>query len=263
MTTLTLDPFALVITIVLAVGMPLTGVRDMRRLRRWLGAGRRDARLASYRDIMIMEWCLALGLLTWWLALGRGAGAAGLGLTVAGWQWLAVGLGVVGTVLLGVQMVTTLRDPSKLAEVTDKARSLADLVPRTEAETRRFDALSVTAGICEEVLYRGLLLGSLTPLMGVWPAVAVSSVVFGLGHAYQGAAGVLKTGVVGLVLALLTVFSGSLWVAMVLHAALDLTSGRLMRAGLRAAPGGDAGPQPPQSQGPALNTPNVPTRPAR
>ena len=46
--------------------------------------------------------------------------------------------------------------------------------------------------------------------MGTWPAVALSSLIFGLGHAYQGPAGMGKTGLVGLVMALLTVASGSL-----------------------------------------------------
>jgi membrane protease YdiL (CAAX protease family) len=70
-------------------------------------------------------------------------------------------------------------------------------------------------------------------LVGTWPAVAITSVIFGLGHAYQGFSGIVKTGLVGLVLALLTVFSGSLFIAIVLHAVVDLTSGRLMGKALR------------------------------
>ncbi len=53
---------------------------------------------------------------------------------------------------------------------------------------------------------------------------------FGLGHAYQGIAGIAKTGLIGLVLALLTVFSGSLFIAIVLHTVVDLTSGRIIPA---------------------------------
>jgi membrane protease YdiL (CAAX protease family) len=55
-------------------------------------------------------------------------------------------------------------------------------------------------------------------------------VIFGLGHAYQGWEGMGKTALVGLVLGLLAWFSGSLFVGMILHAVLDLTSGRILQA---------------------------------
>ncbi len=67
-------------------------------------------------------------------------------------------------------------------------------------------------------------------LVGLWPAVALSSVIVGLGHAYQGVVGIAKTGTVGLVMALATVFSGSLFVAILVHAVIDLTSGRVLAA---------------------------------
>ena len=42
-------------------------------------------------------------------------------------------------------------------------------------ELRRFGWVAVTAGVCEEILYRGLLMGALSAVIGIWPAVAVSS----------------------------------------------------------------------------------------
>ena len=107
---------------------------------------------------------------------------------------------------------------------------------RPPTENRWFDMASITAGVCEEILYRGLLLATLVSLVGTWPAVAISSLIFGLGHAYQGVSGIVKTGLVGLILALLTVFSGSLFIAIVLHAVVDLTSGRIMGRALRMTP---------------------------
>ena len=73
----------------------------------------------------------------------------------------------------------------------------------------------------------------LLPLVGLWPTVVLSSLIFGLGHAYQGLTGILKTGSIGLALALLTVFSGSLYIAIILHTVLDMSSGRVMRKALQ------------------------------
>ena len=110
---------------------------------------------------------------------------------------------------------------------------MSNLAPQTPTENRLFDMVSITAGVCEEILYRGLLLATLVSLVGTWPAVAITSLIFGLGHASQGISGIVKTGLIGLVLALLTVSSGSLFIAIALHAVVDLTSGRIMGRALR------------------------------
>ena len=122
---------------------------------------------------------------------------------------------------------------------------MRSLMPQDAQEEATFSWLSITAGICEEILYRGFVLVVLTPLLGTVGAVAVSSIVFGLGHAYQGVGGFAKTSAVGFALAGLTLLSGSLWIPMVVHAALDLNAGYLARRCLvtpdAMAPGEAAG----------------------
>ena len=59
---------------------------------------------------------------------------------------------------------------------------------------------------------------------GLTGAVIGSSVIFGLGHAYQGTSGIVKTGAVAFVMAALYVLSGSLWPPIALHAATDLVN---------------------------------------
>jgi membrane protease YdiL (CAAX protease family) len=121
-----------------------------------------------------------------------------------------------------------------MRETARSVESMRSLLPRDDADEASFRVLSVTAGICEEVLYRGFALAVLTPLVGVIGAVIGSSIGFGLGHAYQGSGGFLKTTAVGLVMAGLVLLAGSLWVAMVLHAAVDLNGGALARRCLAA-----------------------------
>ena len=71
---------------------------------------------------------------------------------------------------------------------------------------------------------------SLTAVLGLWPAVVLSSLIFGLGHAYQGVGGVLKTSLAGLIMAGIVLLTGSLYVAMIMHAVLDMTQGQLISA---------------------------------
>jgi membrane protease YdiL (CAAX protease family) len=93
-------------------------------------------------------------------------------------------------------------------------------------------------GFYEEVLARGLLLQRCRrlfsevagPLGAVWLPVLVSSALFGAAHGYQGWLGVAQTGLIGIVLALLTLRWGTLWPAILAHAMLNAGSLTLARS---------------------------------
>ena len=58
----------------------------------------------------------------------------------------------------------------------------------------------------------------------------------GTGHAYQGARGVITTGVVGAFFAVVYVLTGSLYAGMVMHALMDAHSGHLMQVAYEREP---------------------------
>lgn len=83
------------------------------------------------------------------------------------------------------------------------------------------------AAFGEEMSYRGYLLtraadlGRRTPL-AYWAAVAVTAVLFGYGHYYKGPAGIVDSGVAGLILGAAYLLSGrSLWTAILAHGLID------------------------------------------
>ena len=227
-----LDPLAVGVLVVIAVVFPWTGVWDYRRLVRRNADKLPDARVRHYNGIAAWEWISVAVFLSWWFWTGRQATPLGLVPDPSGWQWLAVAVGFVLSALLVLQMVIFTRSPKSLSNMRGKLGDVEDMVPRNSREQRAFDRLSITAGICEEILYRGLLLAILAAAIGTWPAVFVSSALFGLGHIYQGPLGFVKTAAVGLAFALLTVFSGSLFTAIIVHVIMDVTNGRIMRAAI-------------------------------
>lgn len=230
------DLMTLTLLLIMIVVEPLTGIWAFQRLKQWIAEGRANARTRTYNRILVMQWGLTAALLAWWLADGRSLATLGLVPAANGWQWLAIGLGLVGTGFMIWQMFTVLRNPGELAKLREKMGELSGLAPQAPREERLFGAVSLTAGICEEILYRGLLMTVLAAAIGTWPAVVLSSLIFGLGHSYQGVGGIAKTALVGLVMALLTVFSGSLFIPMLLHTVIDVTSGRMMGAAVRSEP---------------------------
>jgi len=77
-------------------------------------------------------------------------------------------------------------------------------------------------GFYEELLARGFLLQRARRLLGgTWGPVLLSSLLFGLGHFYQSWIGVVQTMMIGILLARLTLYWGTLWPAILAHAALN------------------------------------------
>jgi len=90
--------------------------------------------------------------------------------------------------------------------------------------------LALFAGVYEEILFRGLLLSRLTTLLhlprlgrrgAAVLAAFASSLLFSLGHAYQGVPGMVQTFAVGAVLCAVALWRKNLWACIVAHAAID------------------------------------------
>jgi membrane protease YdiL (CAAX protease family) len=83
------------------------------------------------------------------------------------------------------------------------------------------------AAFGEEISYRGYLLNRAADSGGrtawaYWGAVIVSAVLFGYGHDYKGPAGILDSGVAGLILGSAYLLSGrNLWTTVLAHGLID------------------------------------------
>lgn len=167
---------------------------------------------------------LFLGGVTW--ALGARPGAVGdLALnplpmrTMAAWTGILVGAGLAVTLLFrGVGGVLGLRETPLLRT----------LLPTNLRERAAFTLLSGAAGLGEELAYRGYVIGVLAVLVGPAWAAVLSSVVFGLLHIYQGPVGMLRTGILGGILAWGLLASGSLFPPIVAHMVLDVVLGVML-----------------------------------
>ncbi|MEM9405083.1 MAG: CPBP family intramembrane glutamic endopeptidase [Acidobacteriota bacterium] len=104
-----------------------------------------------------------------------------------------------------------------------EARDVFALFPRNARERRWTGLLSLNAGLSEELFFRlaaPLLVYEATGSVAL--GLVLATVWFGLMHAYQGWVGVLVTSVVGTILMAVYLLSGSLWIAVGVHALLDL-----------------------------------------
>jgi membrane protease YdiL (CAAX protease family) len=249
---------AVVVAVYLVVGEPLVGQVLHRRFE---GRLRTDpaARRSFYLRLLVLEWGLAvLALVVWLAAPGVDAAAVGLAWPSAPGPVTAAATALV--LVLSLASVRALRSGA-LAQTVQQQPAAASpappgrhaeapvhatlaLLPRSPAERRLFAVVGVTAGVCEEWLYRGFFLAVVAAVVGDVPQVllvAVGAAAFGLAHAYQGLPGIVLTGVLGGVFAALYLETGSLLLPVLLHAAVDL---RFLLVPASALPAAVPGPLP-------------------
>ncbi len=210
---------AAVLLVAAVVADLLLSPRYVRRVRALVAAGDRRARSRMYALTVSIGWTGATIALVLLLAGGLSLADVGFRLPDPGsmdrWAGPLVGAGIA----LGVGTALARRGAAR-----PLAGDVEVLLPTTSRERRWYAAVAVTAGITEEVVYRALALTVLLALLpgGRWPAIVVAAVMFGLGHVYQGVAGVLVTAGLAVALGLLYLHTGSLLPGIVVHALLDL-----------------------------------------
>lgn len=171
-----------------------------------------------------------------WVANDRSWASFGFSAPV-GWRlWTAVAL----TLLLVAYFVTAIASLVRSAEQRGSLRqqigTLDTVLPHTQRELSWFAGVSITAGFCEEFLYRGYFIWVLAPWIGWWGAASISILTFAILHAYQGRSGVIRTGIAGAIFTLVVATFNSLWPAIALHALLDLGQGCITWLALKDEP---------------------------
>lgn len=108
------------------------------------------------------------------------------------------------------------------------AKSVASLLPQSFLEVLGWTATCATAGICEEMVFRGYLQRQLHAFTGsLFTAVIAQGVIFGLFHAYQGWKSVTVISVLGILYGVLAAWRKNLRVNIISHAWSDFWEGWL------------------------------------
>lgn len=218
---------ATVLVVGLVVVQPFAGRRRYRRLVERIRS-EPAARVQHYVRGIVGEW-VYVGIVA---ILGGFAGrkAASIGLTFHELtaRSAAIADQYIAVTAVGMVVTTALvwrAGPQLLEVVWRQVRGFVELLPRTLQERTVFVGVAVTAGICEEILYRGFGIAYtewLIPGVSRPAIITLTGAAFGLAHAYQGPRNVILTGVVGAMFAWLTLTTGTLVPAMIIHALVDL-----------------------------------------
>ena len=213
---LRLDFQSTVFVLLVGVVLPLGAVRS-----KWIIAGGRRGRPAPRKSDVLTRALVVQSLL---FALSFVVARSH---RMALWPWTGLRVANVGiaigalAVLLGVGALSWhLRTP-------DERRSLwmRHLLPRTRAQWALWLIVSVAAGIAEETAYRGVLVVLLASLTASFVlAVILSAAAFAIVHYPQGAKSMGWVFAIGLVMQGVVLVTGTLYVAMGVHAVYDVTA---------------------------------------
>lgn len=197
-------------------------------------------RILEYLITIVMQW-LVLLYIVWGLRLGRRTTLREL----VGGRWktpedflidiaIAIGFRVAS---LGILAVLALAFGGlHIGSASELKSRLEVLYPDGLAEQLVFQLLCLTAGFCEEVMYRGYLQRQFTGMLkSVWLAIALQAIIFGASHAYQSLQGMLFVGVLGFLFGVLAHWRRSLRPGMIAHFSQDSLAGLLGRIVLKHA----------------------------
>ncbi len=238
--------------IILVVIHPIVGYLSFKRLLRRLAAGETIDRIGLYMNTISGHWTLFLVILVLWRWNERDWVTLGFGLKANMAFMIGAVLAVAAIVFLAKQgRQAAAADIGEIRKIREKLGRLEIIIPRNGNELGRFNGLALTAGIVEETLWRGFIIWYFSQFLPLWAAALLCVLGFGLAHAYQGIDNLPTITLVGAVLTLLFLLTGSLWLPMVLHAAIDVFQGRMAYDIIRRS---DAAPiQPRNSESIASN----------
>jgi membrane protease YdiL (CAAX protease family) len=215
-----------------------------RELKKAVAAGDLLARMRVYRKAVVFEWVSAMLALfalgfDWSKLTPRSLDLDGTPLMQMLSQWRDFDRGMFAGVLAGVvvgtaaAIVVRLRarqrggTPRPSAARTLLRKLMPDfsaLLPVTAHERLIWAFVAISAGICEEIVFRGWLLATLrSPIgLGGTALVVAAAAAFGFAHAYQGITGVVLTTLAGAFFCAVYLATGSLLVPIVLHILVDV-----------------------------------------
>ena len=147
--------------LVIVAGLPLEALLTLKRSRSELASGRPGVRIKHYTQTIFLLWVVALPILVVWAAGDRDWAELGFALQ-GGWMSLAGwGLAALIAIFFLAQFSMVSRSEAtrnQLRKAIAKNPVMTNFMPHTEDEKHLFHLVGTTAGITEEIIFRGYLI---------------------------------------------------------------------------------------------------------
>ena len=144
------------------------------------------------------------------------------------WWWIVI----VFALMYLADVVTTLSTKKEREKTIEDFKKRRPFLPTKKSELPEYFLLCFSAGVFEEIIYRGYLVNYSWYLFEGYNyqqllSVFLPAFVFSIAHFYQGGKAVIKIFVMAVLFGYLFIFSGSLLIVMILHFLVDAAGGLL------------------------------------
>ncbi len=174
-------------------------------------------------------WIMAFVVIINWVLHGRSFDTLGI-TALPDFNGIVVTLTATFILLYIADTLLTLRNEHEIVKARERWKQTAPFMPIRYRELRAYSFMCISAGICEEILFRGFLVSYVHTFFidnryGEIYTAVIPALAFAAGHYYQGSHAVLKTVVLSALFGFIFLYSGSLWIVIILHFAIDLAGG--------------------------------------
>ncbi len=134
--------------------------------------------------------------------------------------------------LYAMDIIYSITDKTQLTKTKEQLEEQTPFMPTQLKDLPAYIIMCVSAGVFEEIVFRGYLIGFFKTIFAGIPAAAAWAVltpalIFSIAHYYQGTRAVFKILVLSLLFGMIFWHSGSLWGVMIIHFFVDLIGGLL------------------------------------
>lgn len=212
----------------LTLFVPASAAKSYQQILPRLQAHETGIREAVYYSSILSQWIFVAVLCLWWWYQERDFNVLSLGLprfTLVNLLWFCVIVFYAVVVILYTRHIVDNPEKHKSWFQRLQRSPGIDITPAHRRQLPVWWLVSITAGFCEELIYRAFVLWLLSLYLSPIPALLLMSLLFGLGHRYQGSDGILMTALLGLLMGTIYITTDTLWLAVLAHALIDASHG--------------------------------------
>jgi membrane protease YdiL (CAAX protease family) len=222
----------IILIIILTIYFPISGYNSIKKLKKNIASGDNNKRIKFYHETILLLW-IPFFLILLLIPI------SGISLNDIGIKWIhidtssltkwavypAIGFYVL---FLFYNIYSIIIFKSNKDSRAKAAKGIPDdlkfLFPITQKEKRVWSLVSISAGITEEIMYRGYLFYALAivfPILSLIQILFITTLIFGIGHIYQGKE-VIKSTILGLIFGIFYIVFDSVIPIIIAHIAQDL-----------------------------------------
>jgi uncharacterized protein len=174
----------------------------------------------------LLLWFLTGIVMLVWYLYGRPFSLMGFRNIEPGWvSWV---LTFVMIAAYTADILYSIFSPEELQKTQEQWESSVPFLPENYRELPAYTFMCITAGVCEEILFRGFMVTYfIDPMHNGFPWIAAifPAILFSLAHFYQGYKAMFKIFLLSMLFALIFIFSKSLIIVVIIHFLVDFIGG--------------------------------------